>query len=128
MGLRAPACLDINRSIGISMTDALIEDSGIKESDILLQQTKLTLVSANKVTPELAELLARKSYNSESEHFTPIEKYKEIFLQSNAQNIIVQYDYINHNNKHNITLASLLIDDDECSVKFNGYIIVKREF
>lgn len=42
------------------MTDALIEDSGIKESDILLQQTKLTLVSANKVTPELAELLAGK--------------------------------------------------------------------
>lgn len=127
-GVTPESCLDINRSVGVSMTDALVADLDIKESDILVDKTKLSLISTNNVTPELAETLARKNYSTESTHFFSIDKGKQMFMESNAKNIIVKYDYINHKNKHIVTLASLLINDDECSVNFNGYIIVKREF
>lgn len=57
-----------------------------------------------------------------------ISLMKTICLHANPMNIIVRFDYVNKENKHNITLASLVVSEAECSISFNGYIIVKREF
>ncbi len=121
-------CLDIHRSIGVSMTDAMINDFGIKAHDLLLNQTKMTLISKQNVTKKLAELYGHQSYKSIEGNPLKESDYSDIYRQSNAQNIIVEYDYINREHKHNIILASHIINDDECSIRFNGYIIVKREF
>ncbi|MGV3345237.1 hypothetical protein ACGVWS_05635 [Enterobacteriaceae bacterium LUAb1] len=122
------SCLDINRSVGVSMTDAMIKDFGLQEKDIVIDKTTMTLLEKIKVTEEMAAFYASQSYRSEPKHFFPESEYQSIYLQSNATNIIVKYDYVNKENKHNITLASLIVNDDECSVRFNGYLIVKREF
>jgi len=127
-GITPESCLDINRSVGVSMTEALIADSGLEINEIDLEKTKLSLISVNSVTAELADVLAREIYKTEPTHFFSVEKSKEILMESHAKNIIVKYDYVNHKNRHIVTLASLLINDNECSVNFNGYIIVKREF
>lgn len=126
--LTPDACLDIHRAVGVSMTDAMVKDFGIQEMDIDLDSTEITLLSQHRVTEPLAELYARQSFNAESTHFFSEKTYQDIYQHGNASNIIVKYDYVNRDNKHNIMLASLLINDDECSVRFNGYIIVKREF
>ncbi|MEQ4531314.1 MAG: hypothetical protein ABN478_08445 [Mixta sp.] len=122
------SCLDINRSVGVSMIDAMVKDFGIQQSEVIIDKTQLSLLYKQKVTSQMADFYARDSYNNEAAHFFSESKYKELYLESNAQNIIVKYDFFNVQNKHNITIASLLVNDDECSVRFNGYIIVKREF
>lgn len=122
------SCLDINRSVGVSMIDAMVKDFGIQQSEVIIDKTQLSLLYKQKVTSQMADFYARDSYNNEAAHFFSESKYKELYLESNAQNIIVKYDFFNVQNKHNITIASLLVNDDECSIRFNGYIIVKREF
>lgn len=122
------SCLDINRSVGVSMLDAMVKDFDIQQSEIIIDKTQLSLLYKQKVTSQMADFYARDSYNNEAAHFFSESKYKELYLESNVQNIIVKYDFVNAQNKHNITIASLLVNDDECSVRFNGYIVVKREF
>jgi len=122
------SCLDINRSVGVSMIDAMVKDFGIQQSEIIIDKTQLSLLYKQKATSQMAEFYAKDSYNNEAAHFFSESKYKELYLESNAQNIIVKYDFVNVQNKHNITIASLLVNDDECSIRFNGYLVVKREF
>ncbi|WP_275555234.1 hypothetical protein [Mixta sp. Marseille-Q2659] len=122
------SCLDINRSVAVSMLDAMVNDFGIQQSELIIDKTQLSLLYKQKVTSQIADFYAKDSYNNEAAHFFSESKYKELYLESNAQNIIVKYDFVNAQNKHNITIASLLVNDDECSIRFNGYIVVKREF
>jgi len=42
--------------------------------------------------------------------------------------IVAKYIYRNEKNQKNIFIASSLQNKYECSVRFNGYLIVKREF
>ncbi len=112
----------------MSMTDAMIRDFGIGEQEIVLNSTVMTLIDKNRVTLPLASLYAKQSYNQEATHFLSESELTSIFMTSNSTNIIVKYDYVNHENKHNVTIASLLVNDDECSVRFNDYIVIKREF
>ncbi|MDV5140229.1 hypothetical protein [Chimaeribacter arupi] len=58
-------CLDIHRSIGVSMTDAMINDFGIKEHDLLLNQTKMTLISKQNVTKNWLNFMAIKAINQQ---------------------------------------------------------------
>lgn len=122
------SCLDINRSVAVSTLDAMVNDFGIQRSEVIIDKTQLSLLYKQKVTSQMADFYARDSYNNEAAHFFSESKYKELYLESNAQNIIVKYDFVNAQNKHNITIASLLVNDDECSIRLNGYIVVKREF
>lgn len=42
--------------------------------------------------------------------------------------VVAKYTYRNAENKKNIFIASSLQHKYECSVRFNGYLIVEREF
>ena len=122
------SCLNIHRSVGVSMTDSMVKDFGIAPDVLILDKTVMTLIDKNKMTSQLAAHYARQTYLTEPTHFLPESELASIFAESDSTNIIVKYDYVNQYNQHNITLASLIVNDEECSVRFNGYIIVKREF
>jgi len=64
----------------------------------------------------------------DTDNFVSLEEYREIYHEGNPRNLIVKVSYENKESKHNIFLASSIVNDDECSVRFNGYITVKREF
>jgi len=122
------SCLDINRSVGVSMIDEMVRDFDIEEQDILLNKTKLVLLAHENVTKEMALLYAKEDQKEPVMAALDMDENIKIYREDNPKNIIVKYDFVNRQNKHNITIASLLINDYECSVRFNGYIVVKREF
>ena len=122
------SCLDIDRSIGISMTRAMVKDFGIDKEELDLKNTKMTILDIQDVTEVMANFFARE-YQEEM-HFpdSDLNDYVNIYKEANPKNLIIKYDYVNKQNKHNIFIASVLINDNECSLGFKGYITVRREF
>jgi len=110
------------------MIDEMVRDFDIEEQDILLNKTKLVLLAHENVTKEMALLYAKEDQKEPVMAALDMDENIKIYREDNPKNIIVKYDFVNRQNKHNITIASLLINDYECSVRFNGYIVVKREF
>lgn len=126
--LTADDCMDIELSLGVSMTDAMVEDLGLQESDIVLEKTKMTLVAQENVTAPMALFFAKEDKKDPILANLNLQELAGIYSDFNPKNLIIRYDYQNRAGKHNILLGSLLINDTECSVRYNGYIIVKREF
>ncbi|MFH8136142.1 hypothetical protein ABU178_18495 [Pantoea osteomyelitidis] len=126
--LQPHSCMDINRSVGVSMTDAMVEDFGVQESDIVLDKTEMTLLKREKVTEQMANFFAKEDTKEPVLADMKLNELAEIYSESNPTNLIIKYDYVNKAGKHNVLLGSVLINDEECSLRFNGYIIVKREF
>ncbi|MFH8136144.1 hypothetical protein ABU178_18505 [Pantoea osteomyelitidis] len=120
--------MDINRSVGVSMTDAMVEDFGLQESDILLEKTKMTLLERENVTEKMALFFAQEDKKDPGLEHVKLNSLKEIYKEDNPKNLIIKYEYFNKENKRNILLGSVVVSDAECSLRFNGYIIVKREF
>ena len=126
--LEPDSCMDINRSVGVNMTDAMVEDFGLQESDILLEKTKMTLLEREKVTEKMANFFAKEDKKEPVLADMKLNSLVKIYSESNPTNLIIKYDYVNKAGKHNVLLGSVLVNDEECSIRFNGYIIVKREF
>lgn len=126
--LEPDSCMDINRSVGVSMTDAMVEDFGIQESDILLEKTKMTLLEKENVTEKMALFFAQEDKKEPGLEHVKLNSLIKIYKEDNPKNLIIKYEYFNKENKRNILLGSVVISDAECSLRFNGYIIVKREF
>ena len=122
------SCLDINRAVGVAMTEAMIRDLQIDQRQLVLNQTHLTLLDVQPVTAEMALYYAHQDIKELDVDSQKLSGYQEIYTFPGTQNLIVNYDYQNKAGKHNKFIASMLINDEECSVRFNGYIIVKREF
>ncbi len=70
----------------------------------------------------------RGSGGEEGEDKTTVSEYARSFRENNAKNIIVKFIYEDVAHKHNVILGSALVSDDECSVRFNGYLLISREF
>ena len=122
------SCLDIDRSVGVSMTEAMVEDFKINEKELVLRKTKMTILDIQDVTEVMANFFARE-YQEEM-HFpdSDLNDYVNIYKEANPKNLIIKYDFVNKQNKHNIFIASVLVNDNECSLGFKGYITVRREF
>lgn len=76
----------------------------------------------------LANQLSIEETTRKKSGWVSTNEYKKIFSQDNAKNLTVKFTYINKNGKQNIFIASALVNDNECSVRFNGYITVARAF
>jgi len=42
--------------------------------------------------------------------------------------LTVKFTYFNKDGKQNVFIASALVNDNECSVRFNGYLTVARAY
>lgn len=126
--LSAKDCMYIEGSINTDMTDAFTHDFGLSQKDFQWDATIMELVSENKTDFTLANHFATLDKIDYGEDFLGTEDIRKTFLGPNAKNLIIRFTYLNKEHKRNVFLASALIDDDECSIRFNGYIIVKREF
>jgi len=60
--------------------------------------------------------------------YDDFEGMKNAFMEYNPRNLIIRYSFVNKEGKENILIGSSIVNDEECSVTFNGYITVKREF
>ncbi|WP_345829390.1 hypothetical protein AAGR22_20780 [Erwinia sp. HDF1-3R] len=126
--LQADACMGIHGSMGSGMTDAMIEDFSLSEKQFIVGETKMEIVEDVPVNYPLADFYAKRDRAEEAIHFTSLNEIRSIYTEYHPRNIIVKFTYYNKRGKNNVFLTSYVINDYECSIRFNGYIIVKREF
>ncbi|MDU6410653.1 MAG: hypothetical protein E6560_06745 [Yersiniaceae bacterium] len=124
-------CVKLNNGIGSAMYISMLEDLKIARSNIIKEKTKATIVATSPVTHPLAMVYGEEEKRLSGEHSedrTTAEEYAQGFMADNSKNIITEYTFENKEGKHNVFLASAFASESDCSVRFNGYIIVKREF
>lgn len=54
--------------------------------------------------------------------------YSDSYYENQVKSIVAKYTYINKDKEKDIFIASSFMNADECSVRFNGYITLSREF
>ncbi|EAR8665906.1 Shiga toxin A subunit, partial [Salmonella enterica] len=56
------------------------------------------------------------------------KSYFDSYYENQVKSIVAKYTYINKDEEKDIFIASSFMNADECSVRFNGYITLSREF
>lgn len=115
-------------STGIEMMQLMEDDMRIYIEAVDQSATKKELIANAKVTDRLASQFARQDYREEPNNWTSAADLKKIYSEDDARNLIIKFHYYNKDKKENIFLVSALANKYECGVRFNGYIVVKREF
>lgn len=121
-------CAKIGASMYIGLTDAIVEDLNISRDQIIQKNVSVEVISVSPITKVYAEQLAKEDYKKLDTHILSLDNYIEGYSTDNTEVIIAKYTYRNAKNKNNIFIASSLRNKYECSVRFNGYLIVEREF
>lgn len=92
------------------------------------QKTTTELLFNEPVDDNLAHQYAMQDFRASPDGGTTAKDYFNIFSSYNPRNLIIKFTFFNHENKKDIFLVSAIVNDYECSVRYNGYIIVKREY
>ncbi len=96
----------------------------------------LTTIDYNKTTVEMlsikpvSELFARKLAIADSKKNPELAEkdYYEIYRNGHVLTVTARYTFTDRENKRDEFISSAFVNDDECSVKYNGYITLSREF
>lgn len=96
----------------------------------------VALVEREKIALEVLDLspvsdvLARQLAKADSKAGKGLSEndYYGIYHGQGVLNLTAKYTYINSKGKRDVFIASSLLNDDECSVRFNGYMTLSREF
>lgn len=125
-------CIPVKNHVGIATLFTMVEDFDIPIAQVDRSKTKTEILYTEPVNHELAMLYGKKerilSGGEMSDDKTTAEQYAEGFMWNNAKNIIVKYNFYNHQGKENILIISAFVSDTDCAVRWNGYVVVKREF
>lgn len=57
-----------------------------------------------------------------------VKEYYDIYHDNGALNLTARYTYTNAKGQNNVYIVSSFLNNDECSVRFNGYLTLSREF
>lgn len=112
----------------IGLTDTIVEDLNISRDHIIQKNFSVEVISVSPIKKVYAEQLAKDDYKKLNTHILSINNHIEGYSKDNTEVIIAKYTYRNATDKKNIFIASNLKNKYECSVRFNGYLIVEREF
>jgi hypothetical protein len=121
-------CAVPESSISTSMVDSMVNDFGIVRGSIAENKIKMELIDNTAVNKAYASYLANEDYKKDTEHFVKLDEYKKIYLEDNPRNLITKISIENNKGLQNTFISSSIVNDNECSVRFNGYITVKREY
>lgn len=121
-------CAIPTSSIGSEMVNSMVADFGIPLESVNRSKIEMKLISNMKVNKAYGDYLAKEDYKSDKEHFVKLKEYQKIYKEDNPKNLITQITIENIKGEKNIFMASSIVNDDECSVRFNGYIIVQKEY
>jgi len=101
-------------------------DFGIKLANIPNSKIVTEILS---ITP-VSEVFARQMAKADSVTGTSLSEndYFKIYHSNHVLNLIVRYTYTNDVGKKDVFISSALMNDDECSVRYNGYMTISREF
>jgi len=101
---------------------------------VSIQYDKTTMQILN-IAP-ISEFFARKLALADSQTHLEIPEnirltekdYYSIYHDNHVLTVTAKYTFTDKNNKQNVFISSALVNDDECSVRYNGYLTLSREF
>ncbi|PLR35601.1 Shiga toxin A subunit [Chimaeribacter coloradensis] len=115
-----------------SLFDAVTHDLNIDAAVIQRHKMKVNVMDISPVSEVLARQLARTDSNADKqrngEALLPEGDYFESYYTNGAKNITARYIFVNNKGQSDTFIASSIINNDECSVRFNGYLILSRQF
>lgn len=113
-----------------SLFDAIKNDLNIDVATIIKDKTKVEILDISPVSKVYAESLARMDYEKDKAKnkvaILDKKSYFDSYYENQVKSIVAKYTYINK--EKDIFIASSFMNADECSVRFNGYITLSREF
>ncbi len=115
-----------------SLFDAIKNDLNIDVATIIKDKTKVEILDISPVSKVYAESLARMDYEKDKAKnkvaILDKKSYFDSYYENQVKSIVAKYTYINKDKEKDIFIASNFMNADECSVRFNGYITLSREF
>ncbi|ASO27734.1 Shiga toxin A subunit [Salmonella enterica subsp. enterica serovar Lubbock] len=125
-------CATVGASMESSLFDAIKNDLNIDVATIIKDKTKVEILDISPVSKVYAESLARMDYEKDKAKnkvaILDKKSYFDSYYENQVKSIVAKYTYINKDKEKDIFIASSFMNADECSVKFNGYITLSREF
>ncbi|EBF4812896.1 Shiga toxin A subunit [Salmonella enterica] len=125
-------CATVGASMESSLFDAIKNDLNIDVATIIKDKTKVEILDISPVSKVYAESLARMDYEKvKAKNKVAIldkKSYFDSYYENQVKSIVAKYTYINKDKGKDIFIASSFMNADECSVRFNGYITLSREF
>ncbi|ELC2872538.1 Shiga toxin A subunit [Salmonella enterica] len=125
-------CATVGASMESSLFDAIKNDLNIDVATIIKDKTKVEILDISPVSKVYAESLARMDYEKDKAKnkvaILDKKSYFDSYYENQVKSIVAKYTYINQDKEKDIFIASSFMNADECSVRFNGYITLFREF
>jgi len=115
-----------------TLFEALGHDSGINTKTIQRSKTTVSVLALEPVSEVFAEQMALTDYEADKQKngkaMLAKEDYFESYYTNDARSITAKYTFTNDMGKRDVFIASSLQNKDECSVRFNGYLTLSRQF
>lgn len=114
-----------------TLFNSISKDLRIDTSNVLRNKTIVNVIDTSSVSRLYASSLAKidnESAMARGKATIPESAYFDSYYENHTQSLTAKYTYINKEMKKDVFIASGLINKDECSVRFNGYITLSREF
>lgn len=124
-------CAAVGASMESSLFDAMQKDLKIDASTIQKDKTEVEVINTTPVSELFAQALAKSDHAdaiAKGKATMPESEYFSSYYENDAKSITAKYTYINKTNKKDVFIASSLMNKDECSIRFNGYVILSRDF
>ncbi|EBU8280597.1 Shiga toxin A subunit [Salmonella enterica subsp. enterica serovar Senneville] len=125
-------CATVGASMESSLFDAIKNDLNIDVATIIKDKAKVEILDISPVSKVYAESLARMDYEKDKAKnkvaILDKKSYFDSYYENQVKSIVAKYTYINKDKEKDIFIASSFMNADECSVRFNGYITLSREF
>ncbi|EAW3209185.1 Shiga toxin A subunit [Salmonella enterica] len=125
-------CATVGASMESSLFDAIKNDLNIDVATIIKDKTKVEILDISPVSKVYAESLAKMDYEKDKAKnkvaILDKKSYFDSYYENQVKSIVAKYTYINKDKEKDIFIASSFMNADECSVRFNGYITLSREF
>lgn len=125
-------CAVVGASMETRLFDSLRRDLSIDTDTIEHDKTVVEVIDISPVSSVFARQLMEKRYASDIQRFgkgqLSKESYYEIYKDYAATSITAKYTYINNKGQRSKFIAMSLFNKYECSVGFNEYITLSREF
>ncbi|MBB1202974.1 Shiga toxin A subunit [Enterobacteriaceae bacterium 89] len=101
-------------------------DLGVDLTTIQYKKTVVEVLSVEPVSNFFAHKLA--GIDSKADIDLTEKDYYGIYHNDHVENVTAKYTFTNINNKRSVYISSALANKDECSVRYNGYLTLSREF
>ncbi|MCS2159611.1 Shiga toxin A subunit [Scandinavium sp. H11S7] len=119
-------CATPGRFIEQGLFSAFTKDLIIAPSAVARGKTTVEVLSITPVSDVFARQLAKT--DSAAGNGLSESDYYGIYHNGHVMNLTARYTYTSTEGMQDIFIASALLNDDECSVRHNGYLTVSREF